>query len=60
MVMTTAMSLPLAYTSKRYGAVGRLITVTSGVISIAFGLFLVYQIGVADGLFSAQPHWIPS
>lgn len=60
MVMTTAMSLPLAYTSKRYASVGRLITVTSGVISIAFGLFLVYQIGIADGLFSARPHWIPS
>jgi ABC-type nickel/cobalt efflux system permease component RcnA len=60
MVMTTAMSLPLAYTSSRYTTFGRFITVTSGVISIAFGLFLVYQIGIADGLFSAQPHWIPS
>jgi ABC-type nickel/cobalt efflux system permease component RcnA len=60
MVMTTAMSLPLSYTSKRYATVGRFITVTSGVISIAFGLFLVYQIGIADGLFAAQPHWIPS
>jgi nickel/cobalt exporter len=60
MVMTTAMSLPLAYTSQRYAAVGRFITVASGVISITFGLFLVYQIGIADGLFSAQPHWIPS
>jgi high-affinity nickel-transport protein len=60
MVMTIAMSLPLVYTGNRYATFGRLITVTSGVISIAFGLFLVYQIGIADGLFSARPHWIPS
>jgi ABC-type nickel/cobalt efflux system permease component RcnA len=60
MVMTTAMSLPLAYTSKRYKAFSRFVTVTSGLISIAFGLFLVYRIGIADGLFSVRPHWIPS
>jgi hypothetical protein len=60
MGMTTAMSLPLVYTAKRYATVGRFITVTSGLISIAFGLFLVYQIGIADGLFSARPHWTPS
>jgi high-affinity nickel-transport protein len=60
MLMTIAMSLPLVYTSKRYVRVGRFITVTSGVVSVAFGLFLVYQIGIVDGLFSARPHWIPS
>ena len=60
MVMTTVMSLPLTYTAKRSATFGRFITVTSGLISIAFGLFLVYQIGIADGLFTARPHWIPS
>jgi nickel/cobalt exporter len=60
MLMTIAMSLPLVYTSKRYARVGRFITLTSGVVSVAFGLFLVYQIGIVNGLFSARPHWIPS
>ena len=60
MLMTIAMSLPLVYSSKRYARVGRFITLTSGVVSVAFGLFLVYQIGIVNGLFSARPHWIPS
>jgi len=60
MFMTIAMSLPLVYTSNRYVRAGRFITVTSGVVSVAFGLFLVYQIGIVNGLFSARPYWIPS
>jgi hypothetical protein len=31
----------------------------TGVLSLLFGLFLAYQIGIVDGLFSAAPHWIP-
>ncbi len=60
MLMTIAMSLPLVYTSKRHLRTSRFITATSGLVSVAFGLFLVYQIGIVDGLFSAAPHWIPS
>jgi high-affinity nickel-transport protein len=60
MLMTIAMSLPLVYTSKRHARTSRFITATSGFVSVAFGLFLVYQIGITDGLFSATPHWIPS
>jgi high-affinity nickel-transport protein len=60
MLMTIAMSLPLVYTSKRHARTSRFITATSGLVSVAFGLFLVYQIGVVDGLFSKAPHWIPS
>jgi high-affinity nickel-transport protein len=60
MFMTIAMSLPLVYTSNRYVRAGRFITMTSGVVSVAFGLFLVYQIGIVNGLFSARPYWIPS
>jgi ABC-type nickel/cobalt efflux system permease component RcnA len=59
MLMTTAIAMPLAYTGKRFLGANRLMTLTSGVFSMAFGLFLVYQIGLVDGLFRAQPHWIP-
>jgi hypothetical protein len=31
----------------------------SGVLSLAFGLFVVYQIGFQDGLFSSHPMWSP-
>ncbi len=60
MMMTVAMSLPLIFTTKRFHRTGRWITATSGLVSVAFGLFLVYQIGIVNGLFSSKPHWIPS
>ena len=31
----------------------------SGLVSLAFGILLVYQIGIAGGLFTGHPHWIP-
>jgi high-affinity nickel permease len=59
MIMTTAIAMPLAYTGKKFLSANRFMTATSGVVSMAFGLFLVYHIGLVDGLFTAQPHWIP-
>jgi len=57
MLMTTAMAIPLALTGK---GTTRTLTVVSGLASICFGLFLVYQIGFVDGLFTAHVHWTPS
>jgi len=54
MTMTVAMSLPLVFTSKRYHRTGRWITATSGLVSVASGLFLVYRIGIVNGLFSPE------
>jgi hypothetical protein len=31
----------------------------SGVLSLALGLFLAYQVGFVDGLFTDQPRWTP-
>jgi nickel/cobalt exporter len=59
MLMTTAIALPIAYTGKKFLGANRFMTTTSGLFSMAFGLFLVYQIGLVDGLFRAHPHWIP-
>jgi ABC-type nickel/cobalt efflux system permease component RcnA len=59
MLMTTAIALPIAYTGNRFVRAGNYIGVFSGVASTAFGMFLVYQIGLVDGLFRAQAHWIP-
>jgi high-affinity nickel-transport protein len=54
MTMTVAMSLPLVFTSKRYHRTGRWITATSGLVSVAFGLVLVYRIGIVNGLFPPE------
>jgi ABC-type nickel/cobalt efflux system permease component RcnA len=59
MLMTTAIALPIAYTDRKFLGASRFMTTTSGVFSMAFGLFLVYQIGLVDGLFRDHPHWIP-
>jgi len=59
MLMTAAISVPLIYTAKKFLNINRHLSTMSGLASMAFGLFLVYQIGVIDGLFRAQAHWVP-
>jgi high-affinity nickel-transport protein len=59
MLMTAAISAPLVYTGKKFFNVNRHLTVVSGLASVAFGMFLVYQIGFVDGLFTSHVHWIP-
>jgi sulfite exporter TauE/SafE len=53
MVMTMMISLPFARISPR------VLRVASGAISLAFGLFIAYRIGIVDGLFTSHPHWTP-
>ena len=57
--MTTAMALPIACTGRRFFRWNQAITVGSGLLSVAFGLFISFQIGVGGGLFSGNPHWMP-
>ena len=59
MLMTAAISVPVVYTRKTFFNVNRHLTVVSGLASVAFGIFLVYQIGFVDGLFTSHVHWIP-
>jgi ABC-type nickel/cobalt efflux system permease component RcnA len=59
MLMTAAMSAPLVYAGRRFSTVNRHLAAISGIASMAFGMFLVYQIGFVDGLFRSHVHWIP-
>jgi ABC-type nickel/cobalt efflux system permease component RcnA len=59
MLITAVIALPLAFTFKTFAGWNRSISVASGLLSLAFGLFLSYQIGFVDGLFTLHPHWIP-
>ncbi len=59
MLLTTAMAVPLAALGARFGSLDRTMARATGLISIAVGLFLAYQIGVVDGLFSSSPSWDP-
>jgi ABC-type nickel/cobalt efflux system permease component RcnA len=59
MLMTVVIALPVVWTGKNFTRLNRYMCATSGIVSVAFGLFLVYQIGFVSGLFSAVPKWIP-
>lgn len=59
MLLTSAMAAPIAVASKRFQSAEPQIARVSGLVSVVFGLFLVYQIGIVDGLLSASPTWSP-
>ena len=59
MGMTAMMAVPLAYAGNRFTGLSRFFTVASGVVSVCFGCFLVYQLGFLGGLFTSHPHWTP-
>jgi len=59
MLVTAAVALPFAVTASRFAWLNRHLATASGVLSLAFGLWMAYQIGVVDGLFSANPRWSP-
>jgi high-affinity nickel-transport protein len=56
MLMTTVMAIPIALTGQRST---RFLTTASGLVSVCFGLFLVYHLGFVDGLFTSHVHWTP-
>jgi high-affinity nickel-transport protein len=59
MLITMSIASAFNFVGNRYQAFGRRLAMVSGVISVAFGLILAYQIGVVHGLFSSSPHWTP-
>ena len=59
MLMTAAIVVPFAYTKTRLDRLNRGLRLASGAISLAFGLFIAYRIGIVDGLFTGTPHWTP-
>lgn len=53
--VTAAVALPLALAGARSRVLAPHFSWISGLLSLGFGVFLVYQIGFVDGLFLAQP-----
>lgn len=51
MLITAAIAVPMTYTT-RFQFFNRHLGTAAGVLSVAFGLFLVYHIGFVDGLFT--------
>jgi high-affinity nickel-transport protein len=59
MVVTAMIAIPFAHSERRFGRFTDGLRVASAVISVAFGLFLAWRIGIVDGLFTGQPTWTP-
>jgi high-affinity nickel permease len=59
MLITMMIGAPFAYTRGRFAPFNRGLGVASGLLSLAFGLFITFQIAVTNGLFTSHPHWTP-
>ncbi len=58
-LITTAIATPFMVVSRQAWWMRQGLVTGSGLLSFCFGLFLAYQIGIVDHLFSAAPIWIP-
>ncbi|HEV7500466.1 MAG TPA: high-affinity nickel-transport family protein, partial [Vicinamibacteria bacterium] len=59
MLVTMAFAYPVALLARRYDWSGTGLRVATGMLSVAFGMYVMYQVGLVDGLFRAVPHWDP-
>jgi High-affinity nickel-transport protein len=59
MLITAAIALPFAYSLQHFARLNRGLALASGFVSVAFGIFLCYQIGFVDGLFTGHLSWVP-
>ncbi len=52
MLITAAIAWPFSYSVARSAALHRRLGLASGFVSLSFGLFMIYQIGVVQGLLT--------
>jgi ABC-type nickel/cobalt efflux system permease component RcnA len=59
MLITAAIAIPFTYSEKRFARINRGLGLVSGLVSLGFGFFIVYQMGFVNGLFTNNPTWVP-
>jgi High-affinity nickel-transport protein len=59
MLTTAAIAVPYAYTGRRFARLNGGLAAASGMVSLAFGLFIAYKTGFVEGLFTPRPQWTP-
>ena len=60
MFITVALALPFSFAGHKFGWLNRSLITASGLLSLAFGLFICYRIGFVAGLFTGHPTWTPN
>jgi high-affinity nickel-transport protein len=58
-LITLTIGSTLSFGQRRFATVGRHFALAAGLISLAFGVFIAYEIGFVNGLFTGHVHWIP-
>lgn len=59
MLITMSIASAFNFFGNRNPRFSQRLGLVSGLVSLAFGVVLAYQIGVGNGLFSVHPHWTP-
>jgi len=59
MLVTLAFASPIAVAADRFRWTGSSLRVATGLLSLAFGAYVLVQVGWVDGLFRHDPHWTP-
>lgn len=58
-LITVALASTFSFGRRRFARLDRHFQVAAGMISLAFGLFVAYQVGFVDGLLAGSVHWTP-
>jgi High-affinity nickel-transport protein len=59
MLITMSIASAFDFFGKRHERFSQRLGLASGLVSLAFGVVLAYQIGIANGLFTGHPQWTP-
>ena len=59
MLITAAIAMPFKYSQQRFALLNHALAVGSGLLSVAFGIFIVYKMGYVSGIFTSHPKWTP-
>jgi len=60
MLITAALALPFSFAGYKFAWLNRSFVTASGLLSLCFGIFICYHIGIVEGLFTSHPRWTPS
>lgn len=58
-LITLTLGSTFAYGQKRFARIGQHFGWAAGLISVGFGIFIAYEIGFVNGLFTSHAHWVP-
>ena len=59
MLITAAIAVPFTLSENRFARMNHFLAAASGVVSLIFGLLIVYEMGFVHGLFTTHPTWVP-